>query len=199
MRLGKQLAAFLRLPWPAQRFYWRAGTRAIRARDGWSLKIAVRPLELEKLLELAKGGPVAEIGTGTGWCALLLAACGAEVFTCDRIEPPQRRLYRSLVSAETAERVCFSHRPGEDPPPENISFKLLFIDASHMRDETILTFRAWEAAVDPGGAVAFHDYTPAWPGVAEAIEALGLEGATHGNLFVWQKPRELEGSRLESD
>jgi predicted O-methyltransferase YrrM len=169
---------------------------AIRARDSWSLKIAVRPIELEKLLHLAKGGSVAEIGTGTGWCALVLAACGSEVFTCDRIDPPQRRVYQSLVSSETAERVHFSQRPGEEGPPKDVSFRLLFIDASHSRDDTISNFNAWRAAVDPGGAVAFHDYTPEWPGVAEAIETLGLEGATYGTLFVWQKPGKDEGPPL---
>ena len=198
MRVTAQLAAFLRLPRPAQRFYLRAATTAIRARDRWSLKIAVRPLELEKLLHLANGGPVAEIGTGTGWCALALGACGVDVFTCDRIDPPQRRLYWSLVSSETADRVCFSRRLGQDPPPKSHSFKLLFIDASHKPDDTISIFRAWEPAVEPGGAVAFHDYTPAWPGVAEAIEALGLEGMAHGALFVWQKPREGEQRRPQA-
>jgi hypothetical protein len=58
-------------------------------------------------------------------------------------------------------------------------FNLLFLDASHMRDETIVIFRAWEA----GGAVAFHDYTQIWPGVVDVIDVLGLEGTTHGSLF----------------
>jgi hypothetical protein len=199
MHLVKHFAAFVGLPRPAKLFYLRATTTAIRARDGWSLKIGVRPLELEKLLQLANGGPVAEIGTGTGWCALVLATCGVEVFTCDRIEPPQRRLYRSLVSPEADNQVHFSSRSGEDGPPEGVSFKLLFIDASHTRDETISIFRAWEAAVDSGGAVAFHDYTPEWPGVMDAIEALRLEGTTHGVLFVWQKPLQAAGSPPQVD
>jgi hypothetical protein len=189
VRLWRHLLAFRRLPWAAQRFYLRAGFRAVRARDSWSLRIAVRPLELEKLLELAESGPIAEIGSGTGWCALLLASCGVEVFTCDPHEPPQRRLYLPLVSAEVARRVRFSNRRGEDGAPPDLSVVLLFLDASHTRDETISVFRAWEAAVAPGGAVAFHDYTRAWPEVAEAVDALGLEGTTHGALFVWQKHR----------
>jgi hypothetical protein len=199
MRLSTHLAAFLRLPRPARRFYLRAATTAIRVRDGWSLKIAVRPVELEKLLQLARGGPVAEVGTGTGWCALLLAECGLEVFTCDRIEPPQRKLYLSLVPPEAAKRVRFSDRPGEHGPPNGTRFKLLFLDASHKRDETIAIFRAWEAAVAPGGAVAFHDYTQIWPGVVDAINALGLEGTTHGALFVWQKPQHLGTMRIDPD
>jgi hypothetical protein len=65
----QHVTAFVRLLRPAQRFYLRAVITATRARDGWSLKIAVRPFELEKLLQLGQCGPVAEVGTGTGWCA----------------------------------------------------------------------------------------------------------------------------------
>jgi hypothetical protein len=158
------------------------------------LAIAVRPLEFEKLLELAQHGPVAEIGigigigTGTGWCALLLASCDVEVFTCDPHEPPERGLYLPLVSGEVARRVQFSSRRGQDGAPGDFAVMLLFLDASHTRDETISIFRAWEPAVAPGGAIAFHDYTRAWPGVVEAVHALEVEGSTHGALFVWQKP-----------
>jgi hypothetical protein len=190
VRLGRHLLAFLGLPRAAQRFYLRAVLKAVRARDRWSLAIAVRPLEFEKLLELAQHGQVAEIGTGTAWGALLLASCGVEVFTCDPHEPPQRTLYLPLVSVEVARRVHFSNRRGEDGAPGGFNVMLLFLDASHTRNETISIFRAWEPAVAPGGAVAFHDYTHAWPGVVEAVQALGLEGSTHGALFVWQKPAE---------
>lgn len=189
MHLGKQLAAFSRLPRPAQGFYLRAAARAIRAGDRWSLKIAVRPLELGKLLELGAGGPVAELGTGTGWCALALAACGCDVFTCDPLEPPQRQLYLPLVAPEAVERIHFSNRRGEQGPLGDESFPLVFVDASHQRDETIAIFEAWKPAVASGGAIAFHDYISAWPGVVEAIDMLGLEGETYGSLFVWRKRR----------
>jgi predicted O-methyltransferase YrrM len=197
MRLASQLAAFARLPRPAQTFYLRAALTAIRAGDQWSLKIAVRPRELEKLLQLSGGGPVAEIGTGTGWCALALAACGCQVVTCDRIEPPQRERYIALVAPEAVHRIRFSKRRGEQGPAEDMSFPLLFVDASHIRDETIATFEAWEPAVAPGGAVAFHDYAPAWPGVVEAVDALGLEGETCGVLFVWRKTGETKNGPEE--
>jgi predicted O-methyltransferase YrrM len=188
MRVGKQLLAFLRLPSPAQQFYVRAAAAAIRARDGWSLRIGVRPLEFRKLLELAAGGRVAEIGTGTGWCALALASCGCDVFTCDPLEPRQRELYLSLVAPAVAKRVQFANRPGEQGPPRGESFPLVFVDASHERDATVAIFEAWQSAVAPGGAVAFHDYISAWPEVVEAIHVLGLEGETYGSLFVWRKP-----------
>jgi SAM-dependent methyltransferase len=187
MHLAKQLMAFLRLPRPVQRFYLRATATAIRANDRWSLRSAIRPLELQKLLELAEGGPVAELGTGTGWSALALAECGFDVFTVDPVKPPHRRLYPPLVAREAVARVRFSDRRGEQGPPAGATFPLVFIDASHKRDNTIAIFNAWRAAVAPGGAVAFHDYSPAWPGVVEAIDALSLDGETCGSLFVWRK------------
>jgi hypothetical protein len=108
----QHVTAFVRLLRPAQRFYLRAVITATPARDGWSLKIAVRAFELE-LLRLAQGGPVAEVGTGNPMVRLLLAGCGLEVFTYDRIEPPQLKLYLSLVPREAAERVRFSDCPGD--------------------------------------------------------------------------------------
>lgn len=51
------------------------------------------------------------------------------------------------------------------------------------------TFQTWASSLAPGGIVCFHDYQdPAYPGVTEAIESLGLEGRAEGRLFVWRKP-----------
>jgi Methyltransferase domain len=107
-------------------------------------------------------------------------------------------LYLALVAPEAVRRVHFSNRPGEKGPSEDMNVPLLFIDASHKREATIATFEAWEPAVAAGGAVAFHDYTPAWPGVMEAVDALGLEGEKYGVLFVWRKPGKTMNRRQAS-
>jgi Methyltransferase domain len=191
MRVASQLIAFARLPRPARLFYLRAVATAIRTRDRWSLRIAVRPLELGKLVVLAGDGPVAELGTGTGWSALALAACGCNVFTCDPIDPPQRQRYLELLPPEVSRRVEFSGRRGEEGPPGRQRYTLVFVDASHRRDETVAMFEAWRPAIAAGGAIAFHDYSPAWPEVVEATDALSLDGEVFGSLFIWreQAPR----------
>jgi hypothetical protein len=83
--------------------------------------------------------------------------------------------------------------PGERGPygaRHRVGF--VFVDGSHERDRTIATFEAWHAAVLPGGAMAFHDWrNERYPGVTEAIRALGLRGQTHGDVFVWRPPHRL--------
>jgi predicted O-methyltransferase YrrM len=76
----------------------------------------------------------------------------------------------------------------EGPRPGAPPAGLVFVDSSHERAETLASFRAWEPALAPGGAIAFHDYCePGYPGVSEAIGELGLDGEVHGSLFVWRK------------
>ena len=42
---------------------------------------------------------------------------------------------------------------------------------------------AWQPRMAPGGLVVLHDYgNPAYPGVAEAVAELGLEGAQQAGL-----------------
>ena len=37
--------------------------------------------------------------------------------------------------------------------------------------------------------MALHDYgNPAYPGVAEAVAELGLEGREHAGMWVWEAP-----------
>jgi hypothetical protein len=66
---------------------------------------------------------------------------------------------------------------------------MLFIDSTHEREGTLTEFRAWRERLAPGAVVAFHDYGhPEFPGVAQAVAELGLDGEVHGGLFVWFSP-----------
>ena len=48
-------------------------------------------------------------------------------------------------------------------------------------------FAAWRGALAPGAIVVFHDYGhPAYPGVREAVNELGLRGSERGGVFVWR-------------
>jgi hypothetical protein len=80
--------------------------------------------------------------------------------------------------------------PGErGPAGRGLRPDLLFVDGSHERDSTIATFEAWRGALAGGAVVVFHDYgNPAYPGVEEAVEALGLDGAAERDVFVWRAP-----------
>ena len=46
--------------------------------------------------------------------------------------------------------------------------------------------RRW---LGPGALVVLHDYgNPAYPGVAEAVQELGLSGREHAGMWVWEAP-----------
>jgi spermidine synthase len=64
---------------------------------------------------------------------------------------------------------------------------LLFIDSTHEREPTLQEFHAWRAHLTGDAIVAFHDHGhPDFPGVAEAVEELGLRGEVRGGMFVWR-------------
>jgi predicted O-methyltransferase YrrM len=192
-RLALQAASLARLPPPVARFWVRAMRRAQADHDTWSIDVACRPAELRVLLDALGDAPrVAEVGTAAGWttACIALARPGREVDSWDVEAHPERERYLALLADADRARVRLHDRPGglgpQDPPPVDA----VFIDSSHLLEETLATFRTWEPALAPGGVIAFHDYDDAdYPGVTEAVRELGLRGEARGHLFVWHKPR----------
>ncbi len=187
--------AFAALPAPVRAFQVRAVAAAVRARDPWTLRVATRPAELGALLAAARGaGTVVEVGTASAWtsASLALAAPGATVHTFDPVAHPHRDRYLALLPPAARARVVLHARPGEDPGPDpRAAADLLFVDGPHDAASTAACFTAWRDRLAPGAAVAFHDFDdPAYPGVREAVTALGLlpGGRAHGRLLVWRAP-----------
>jgi predicted O-methyltransferase YrrM len=188
-----QLLGFVRLPPAVRRFYFRALATALRTRDFRTLTYVTYPNELARLLSLARGcREVVELGTGAGWTSIAFALTeeSSQVTTYDIWQQPKRERYLALVKPGVRARIDFRERPGASGPDDLRSVDLLYIDSSHEREELVASFRAWEDVVEPGGVVAFHDYAnPNWPGVAEAVADLGLDGDQPAPvLFVWRKP-----------
>lgn len=165
---------------------------ALWNRDRDALRDATRPTELSILLKRAEGRrDVVELGTGPGWtsAALALADPQRRVVTYDPNVYRYRDLYLACLSPNARDRIELRKARGEDQPPDGTSVDFVFIDSRHEREPTIATFRAWAPRVRRGGVVAFHDYgNPRWPGVAEAIHELALQGDRVPYLFFWQKP-----------
>jgi predicted O-methyltransferase YrrM len=170
-------------------FYLRADLGALRTRDQFSLVSAARPRELAELIQLARGRVwIAELGTGTAWTAIALALSERtrRVITCDPIRRPERDLYLSLVPARVCDRITFVTAPGNAGASTAPPVDMVFIDSSHEREATIAEFGAWRPLLGDQGIVAFHDYEHSqYPGVAEAIRELGLEGEVKSGMFVW--------------
>jgi predicted O-methyltransferase YrrM len=132
---------------------------------------------------------VVELGTGTGWTALALALTDPlrQVVTYDPIYRPERERYVELVAPEVRSRVKFVTADGASGPAEAGTIDLLYIDSTHARQATIDEFRAWQPAFGEDAVVIFDDYDhPEFPGVREAVQALGLAGSQRGTLFVYE-------------
>lgn len=184
--------ALRRLPRPVAVFYLRAFVLALVLRDRVALRYVTRPVELATLLDRSRGyRTVVELGTGPAWTSTALALADEErrIVTFDPKVLTHRSRYVGLVDAKVRSRIEFHRARGEDEPPNGLSIDFVFIDSSHQREPTIATFRMWEPLLRPGGIVAFHDYgNPRWPGVKEAIDALGLQGEELRSFFFWRKP-----------
>jgi cephalosporin hydroxylase len=99
----------------------------------------------------------------------------------------ERAPYLSLVPESVSARISFVNAPAEDGPRGASDVELLFIDSSHERDPTLAQVAVWRPALACGGLVVFDDYGhPDYPGVAEAVDALGASGSVRATMFLWR-------------
>src|SRR5262245_36728349 len=170
-------------------FQARAVVSAARSGDTFALQAASQPADVRALLRLAGGRrTVVELGTATGWttASLALSDRARTVTSYDPVVVPGRERYEALIPREARARMTFVQDTGEagatrwDGPPVEV----LFIDSAHTREDTVAEFLAWRPRLAPGGLVVFHDFgNPAFPGVAEAVAELGLEGEVVGGAY----------------
>jgi Methyltransferase domain len=190
---ARELPWLARMPAHVRSFYVRAVWTAWRTGDNYSLAVATRPHDVSMLVRLAHGhDSVIELGTATAWTAVALAIADdrRRVRSYDPEIRPERDRYLALAGS-ARDRIVLRAERAEQAHPEPRSAGLVFIDCAHDRETTRDAFRAFEPAVRPGGAVAFHDYGhPLYPGVREAVEELGLRGDVRGGMFIWARPAE---------
>jgi predicted O-methyltransferase YrrM len=190
--VAREAATLRSVPPRVALFYVRAWITALRSRDRFTLDSASRPSDVAGLLALARGHTRAvELGTGTAWTTIALALADEHrrIESYDPEVRTQRERYLRLVPESARSRIDLRAQPAEAGRPDPASVGFLFIDCAHDRETTVAAFRAWEAAVRPGGVVAFHDYDhPRYPGVRDAVRELGLPGVTRNGVFVWQRP-----------
>ena len=190
---ARHAAAFLRLPPRVAWFYGRACLLALARRDWWSLRAAAKPRELRALIRATRGRRrVVEVGTGTAWTAVALALADPErtVVTLDPTVHPEREGYLAIAGAGARERIELVQARAEDAgPAADGAVDVLFLDGSHAAKGVIDAFEAWRPRLARGAVVAIHDWgNPAYPGVREATTALGLDGTSAGELYVWRVP-----------
>lgn len=189
MRLALQRSlAIARLPRPVRRFLRDARALAVSLDDSFTLASSSRPGNLRTLLELAKGRQtVVELGTAAAWTSAALVLCDVSrrVVTFDPVVYPERARYLALLPDSAAARIEQHAVAGVEGAGLVDGVELLFIDSTHEREPTVAEFRAWWPRLAPGAVVIFDDYGHEdFPGVAEAVAELGLDGEVRGSLFV---------------
>ena len=177
------------LPPRVARFQLRALRLARQLGDDFAWRSATRPADVKEILKLAAGRRrVAELGTATGWTAasLVLGDPLRSVVTFDPVVHEHRDAYLGLLDAPDRERIRLLQMPGvEGAAYLEHPVEFLFVDSTHDRAGTLAEVRAWQPHLARDALIVLHDYgNPAFPGVAEAVEELGLEGDVRGGCFV---------------
>lgn len=84
---------------------------------------------MTELLEPDQGLKALEVGTGSGYQAAVLAACGMEVFSVERIAPLSERAREALLQAGYADRVHLRVADGSRGWPEEAPFDRVVVTA----------------------------------------------------------------------
>lgn len=159
--------------------------------------------ELDKLVELAAGRDVLEIGSYRGLSAWGMALSAKTLICLDTFKSAsdgQRQTgeFTTLDAFESATKRfnnvrTFIGKSGEAQVPGD--FDMIFLDATHTRDDVLADIKRWWPRVRPGGLLAIHDYhhdkEHAWPGVAQAADEIfgpASEGTTLVTLRWIDKP-----------
>lgn len=181
-----------RLPAEVRDFRRRAGRLAVERDDDWAIVSTQRPVGVRHLLQLAEGRTnIVELGTANGWTAAVLALADREcvVTTFDTIEYPNRQAYWSLLDGQTRARIHFYLQDGAQGASLVSGVDFLFLDSSHECEPTINEFNAWRPSLAPGAIVVFDDFGhPEYPGVADAVRRLELQGDVGAGHFIWTAP-----------
>lgn len=188
------------LPPRVARFQLKALRLAKELGDDFAWQSATRPADVRQILRLAEGRKhVAELGTATGWTAgaLVMADPLRHVVTFDPVVQEHRDAYLELLPREARNRIRLLQMPGvEGPQHMEWEIEFLFIDSTHDRAGTVAEVKAWRPHLARDALVVLHDYgNPAFPGVAEAVAELGVEGDVRGGSFVFRAGAQREAPR----
>lgn len=138
--------------------------------------------ELEKLVELATGREVLEVGAFRGLSAWGMAISAKRVDSVDTFKAntagqTQMNGLTTLADYERAvsrfSNVRWFVGTSEQWSARLMGYDFIFIDAMHTYEEVRLDLLRWRAHVNPGGILAMHDYGHHdFPGVKQAADEI---------------------------
>lgn len=149
-------------------------------------------------LELEPGDRVLEIGTGSGYQAAVLAACGCEVFSIERIPALHERAREALGEAGYGDRVRLRLGDGSRGWLEEAPFDRIILTAAARDVPEALREQLAEGGilVGPVGGRAFQTILRFRKRPDGDLERERLEGARFVPLVTGEPP---EGSRGEGE
>lgn len=136
--------------------------------------------EISKLVELAAGRDVLEVGAFRGLSAWAMAFTAKSVTSIDTFRANsagQQQMaelttlddYMAATARYKNTHVVVSSSQNADLGSEN--FDMIFLDAMHDYDNVRADIKRWYPHLRPGGVMAFHDYGHHdFPGVKQAVD-----------------------------
>ena len=143
--------------------------------------------ELARLLELAEGRDVLEIGTWCGGTAVELAKVARSVQTVDSFADGTRETYfRALERASLADEIVTHVGPTRCVLPSlaSESFGLILHDAEHSYEAVWTDAFHMLRLRTESGVLAFHNYREPKFGVTEAVDDFGGPDEVVGTLAI---------------
>lgn len=149
--------------------------------------------EFQKLIELAAGKDVLEVGSFKGLSAYGMAWTAKSITCVDtfRAATDGQRQTEAFTTLENFERATrrFNNVSLVIASSEEAArivtgdFDLIFLDAMHDYENVKADIGRWWSRVRQGGIIAFHDYGHAdWPDVKRAVDE--MFGAPSGETVV---------------
>lgn len=162
----------------------------------------LHPLELTRLMELATGREVCEIGAFQGLSAWGMAQTAKHVLSIDtfRAHTDGQRQAEELTTLEAYKRAVAGfdnvhHFVGTSEQAAflyAVDFDMIFLDAMHDYDNCLADINRWYPKVRAGGIFVGHDYKHEhFPGVEKAFDEVfgpAPEGTTVVTLRWIEKP-----------
>jgi predicted O-methyltransferase YrrM len=162
---------------------------------GPAISTSVTDAEAAMLGRLAAGRQVLEVGSASGYSAVVMALAGADhIVAVDPhtwIPGSYEAMLANLAAYQVTDRVEIIREYSQSALPqlagEDARFGLVFVDGDHSADAARHDLRWALKLLKPGGVLAVHDYLEdcCCPGVREAADGMfGEGGEVTGTLLV---------------
>jgi predicted O-methyltransferase YrrM len=162
--------------------------------DGWFAEIEARELYRATIDAIRKipGGVLIEVGSYKGRSTVVLASAAVDsgvkttLFAIDphqgvltdgmRVSPTWDEFNANIKASGVASSIA-AIRTSSSNYQTNAKVSVLFIDGLHDFESVLIDYNSYGKLVEPGGVVAFHDYSnPEFPGVKKVVDLMVARG-----------------------